>query len=461
MAVRVLIRRLQLWRRRFGPGQGAELSKLLRELAGNRIRDPRQLIEIHEILLFLSAYPPNAEVRSLCERELRRFGDRVTEADEFEDADVSGIAGTHVSAVFGYEIARHLLRRFPGAVSIDWERFSDVDALSTFLPRVIPLLDEDALVEAGVPWRDWLEAAAGGAKHSLSWLLDAIDEQEPTARLRDDRYLTLRIPLRWNLGKSSASRTRMRLAGGRIFYHTDPLLGRKDVDLRAIPSSPPLTVKAVPRKLAEEIIALARETSAQRFRELHGFNYGSSESMVEVDAGRGVRLFVWGLLPDHRLPLRTYHAATIWKNGVPIGYFEGLSLYERMEAGFNLYYTFRDGESAWLYQQLLKTFHLLHGVTVFTVDPYQLGHGNEEAIESGAYWFYRKLGFQSEDAAVEKIAVREEKRVASRADYRSSADVLRELAESPAIFAFDPAKIAEWRGFQWRRVALNSVRSRD
>jgi len=27
----------------------------------------------------------------------------------------------------------------------------------------------------------------------------------------------------------------------------------------------------------------------------------------------------------------------IFKNGVPVGYFEGLSLFERMESGFNLY----------------------------------------------------------------------------------------------------------------------------
>jgi hypothetical protein len=36
----------------------------------------------------------------------------------------------------------------------------------------------------------------------------------------------------------------------------------------------------------------------------------------------------------------------------------------------------------------------LLGVEVFSLDPYQIGHENEEGIESGAFWFYRKLGFR-------------------------------------------------------------------
>jgi len=449
-----------MWRSRFGPGQAAKLLELLRVLAGKSIREPAEVIEYHEILLFLCAYPPSAAVRLLCESELARFGTRVTDVEAYEAPDVSGIAGTHVSAAFGYEIARHLLRRFPDAVSIDWERYNEVEALYTFLPHVIPFLDEDALVEAGVPWQEWMEAAAGGAEKCLGWLLDAIDETATSARQRDDLYQTLRIPLRWDVGNSLSSRSRMRLGGESVFYHGQPLMKRRDVNLGAIPASAPLPVRVVDAGLAETVIALARETSALRFRELHGFNYGDAASMMEVDAGRGVRLFVWGLRAEHRLPLRTYHAATIWKNGVPIGYFEALSLYERMEAGFNLYYTFRDGETAWLYQQLLKAFHQLFGVSVFTVDRYQIGYHNEEAIESGAFWFYRKLGFQCEDTVVEALAQREEKRVASREGYRSRAAVLRRLAESPVIYAFDPAKVEEWRGFQLRRILLDTLRGK-
>jgi hypothetical protein len=96
-----------------------------------------------------------------------------------------------------------------------------------------------------------------------------------------------------------------------------------------------------------------------------------------------------------RLPLRAYHSAMIYKNGVPIGYFEGLSFFERMESGFNLYYTFREGETAWLYANILNVMRRLTGASSFSLDPYQIGFENEEGIQSGAFWFYRKLGFRS------------------------------------------------------------------
>ena len=50
--------------------------------------------------------------------------------------------------------------------------------------------------------------------------------------------------------------------------------------------------------------------------------------------------------------------------------------------------------------------------------PYQLGHGNEEAIESGAFWFYRKLGFRPGRADLQKLAEREEQKIA--ADFRNT-----------------------------------------
>ena len=41
----------------------------------------------------------------------------------------------------------------------------------------------------------------------------------------------------------------------------------------------------------------------------------------------------------------------------------------------------------------------LYGADTFVIDPYQLGDGNAEGIASGAWWFYQKLGFRSDDRA--------------------------------------------------------------
>jgi hypothetical protein len=137
-----------------------------------------------------------------------------------------------------------------------------------------------------------------------------------------------------------------------------------------------------------------------------------------------------------------------FKNGVPLGYFEGLSFFEHLEAGFNLYYTFREGETAWLYARTLKFFRERLGVRCFTVDPYQLGHENDEAIASGAYWFYRKLGFQPVTEEIASLSAQEEERIHSRPGYRTPPATLRRLARMPLLFG----EALEWGHFSLRHL---------
>src|SRR5207248_4467984 len=125
----------------------------------------------------------------------------------------------------------------------------------------------------------------------------------------------------------------------------------------------PIPIRKLSPTEGERVMDLARETSAVRYRELHGFTYGDPQKVLRADLGRGTEAFVLGVPAEKRLPLRAYHAALILKNGVPVSYFEGLSLCERMESGFNLYYTFREGETAWLYARVLRVMRQLLGVT--------------------------------------------------------------------------------------------------
>ena len=236
----------------------------------------------------------------------------------------------------------------------------------------------------------------------------------------------------------------------------EPLIQRRDVSLAAELSSPPIPVKKLSRREGEKILDLARETSAVRYRELHGFTYGDATRIVKADLGRGTEAFVIGVPPEHRLPLRAYHAAIIFKNGVPVAYFEGLSLFERMESGFNLYYTFREGETAWLYARILRLMRQLLGVTVFSIEPYQIGHENEEGIESGAFWFYRKLGFRPVRPEILKLTQAEERKVANDRRYRTSARTLRKLAAGYMLFETQAAtkKSGEWDRFEARNIGL-------
>jgi len=199
---------------------------------------------------------------------------------------------------------------------------------------------------------------------------------------------------------------------------------------------------------------MTRETSTVRYRELYGFTHGDVKRVFQVSIGRGVELFVMGVPSGRRLPLRAYHAAMIFKNGVPVGYFEGLSLFERMESGFNFYYSFREGETAWIYARTLNIFRHLLGVTAFSLDPYQIGYENEEGIESGAFWFYRKLGFRPTRPELLKLTLAEERKMSRRPSYRTSKAVLRRLAGGPMIFELDESTVGDWDRFQVRSIGL-------
>src|SRR5207247_9378915 len=112
--------------------------------------------------------------------------------------------------------------------------------------------------------------------------------------------------------------------------------------------------------------------------------------------------------------------------------------------------------TAWHDARLLHLFHQLLVVTSFAVDPYQVGLHNEEAIDSGAFWFYRKLGFRPANANVAKILAREEAKLRADPTYRTSASTLRRLAEGWMIYEMAGTPKGEWDHFEVRRLAMKS-----
>jgi hypothetical protein len=266
-------------------------------------------------------------------------------------------------------------------------------------------------------------------------------------------YNSQKLYVRWDPPYES-SRTGMRLPGSKIFYHRQPLIQRRDVSLSEELEKPSPAMQLLSPTEGERILDMAREASTVRYRELYGFTHGDPRRVFKADLGRGVALLIAGVPPNWRLPLRAYHAAMIFKNGIAVGYFEGLSLFERMESGFNLYYTFRDGETAWLYARTLNVFRHLAGVTAFVLDPYQIGYENEEGIQSGAFWFYRKLGFRPTKPDIMKLVLKEEERMTNQKAYRTSARTLRKLAEGPMIFELDQTRSGDWDRFQVRNIGL-------
>jgi hypothetical protein len=453
-----LLAELEELKRRFGIAP-RQLEQKLRAVAECEIEDAESLIRFHEMLLFLRAYPPSARVLDQVEKLLKSFGRRVSKLREsgadlapLDEVEVSGIAGTIVTSNFSHRIVRWLVAKYPSQVSIDWDWFEEDDRFGATMPRFLPLLEEDAMVEAHVPYRVWLRAAKG-RRNELGWIIERFESLKISNRAKAELYDSLKLHVAWEFGVR-ASRTGMKLPARKIFFHRAPLIQRREVSLAQELTSPPILIEKLSRAAGQKILDLARETSAVRYRELHGFTYGDPRRVLKATLGRGTEAFVLGVPPEHRLPLRAYHAALILKNGVPVAYFEGLSIFERLESGFNLYYTFREGETAWLFGRILRLMRQLLGVTVFSIDPYQVGHENEEGIESGAFWFYRKLGFRPVRTELMRLALTEEQRIAASRGYRTPARTLRKLAAGHMLFEATPTTALKWDRFEVRNIGL-------
>ena len=444
-----------------GPGCAETIERLLAAMGQVQFGDAESLIRFHDVLLFLRAFPQSRKVAQLADDLLAGIARRVdglqtsgADMELFNNEQFSGIAGTVISDTFTYDVARWLGQHYPQQLSLEWDFEEQVRQMAVTLPRFIPLLADDSLVEADTPFLDWMANAAGGPERILPWLLQRVANAPLTSLERTSLYDSLAVNVSWKLGNSAASRTRARRSVSRMFYHRQPLLRRNQVSLADELNSPPLPVRKLSRLQGEEVLDLTRAVLTVRYRELHGTTRGDPSHVFQADVGRGVQIFLWGLPPERRLPLRAYHAGLTVKNGVPINYIEGISLFNWMEVGFNTFYAFRDGETAWVYSKVLHFLHQLTGVTCFSVYPYQLGHENDEAIKSGAFWFYRKLGFRPGRPELLALTRKEEAKMARDPAHRTSARTLRQLAAEHVFYEFGDDVPGQWDTFSTRRIGL-------
>jgi hypothetical protein len=473
-----LLTRLEAAKSHFGPGAAAETKTLLAHLARHSFPDAKSLIRFHEALLFLRAFPHSLSVVTTIEKLLNTFHKRVEHLRElgpdmspFDDFDTSGIAGTTMQDTLNFEAARWLARRIPRTVEVAWQDYWDDSqaerSIGATWPRFIPLLAEDADVEANVPWRRWLDAARG-REGDLEWLIgrfeqlplgEAQPENAQPENARAELYDSLRLPLRWHLKNLKFSRTRNWTRPRPFHYHTEPLITRSQVALADELARPAPRLVKLSLRAGESVLDTIREVMAVRYRELYGTTLGDPRSVVQAELGRGVVMYFWNLPAARRLPLRAYVAGFTLKNGVPINYIEAIGLCEWIEVGFNTFYTYRQGETAWIYAQALRCLRAFTGATTISVYPYQIGQNNDEALDSGAFWFYRKLGFRSGKKALEQLASKEEQKIAANPQYRTPKKTLKRLAEAH-MFYDSPrpgGSVSDAKGNVIRSTAIRSL----
>jgi hypothetical protein len=456
-----LLPRIEEARAQIGVIKEREIARLIKAAArasfGN---DATSLIHFHDLLLFFRAFPPAPSVLRLADKLLEKFEPRIkavlvagADPDDFAPEEVAGIAGTVVEATFSYLMVCWLVKHHSGEISIQWEDYERDAQRGLIWPRFFPLMEEDSLIEANVPYLNWLKAAHG-RQDELPWLVRQFQRLQMSEKEKGSLYDSLEILVQWDMNGSSASRTVSRQPVRGFYLHKSPLIQRRQVSFADELAKPPLQVTTLSPRQAEMALDRMKQTLGVRYRELYGTSNADPGWVVQSNVGRGAEIYLCGLPPDKRLPLRAYLAGLTVKNGVAINYFECSSLFDWTEIGFNTFPAYRDGETAWVYAQTLRLLHQLHGTNAISVYPYQIGDENEEAIASGAFWFYRKMGFRSMNAALEKLARAEEKKILAKGSYRTSAPTLRRLSKAHVVYELTEAQRSAWDTFSMRNIGF-------
>jgi hypothetical protein len=203
---------------------------------------------------------------------------------------------------------------------------------------------------------------------------------------------------------------------------------------------PPRRTRRIAERRAGALLDLAREAMVTRARDLYTFAAANLKDACLVDCGDGLEFFCVGVDVEQRLLLDAVYGLLTLRNGVPIGYALFSALWRSSEVAYNVFESFRGGESAWIYGRMLATIRAMFDADTFTIDPYQLGHHNDEGLESGAWWFYYKLGFRPWDAAVAHLAAGEARKVAARRSYRTGLATLRTLVGANLFLQVGPPR---------------------
>ena len=168
----------------------------------------------------------------------------------------------------------------------------------------------------------------------------------------------------------------------------------------------------------------------RQLREIDPISFTSAKLVSYYQLDRGISIALMGMVTERRHPIDSYMGYVVFKNGLPLAYAACWILFDSARIGLNVFADYRGGESAYIFQQVLKLHKQVYKLNRFTVDPYQLGKDNADGIHSGAFWMYYHAGFRPIEKLQKQLATTEAKKINETPGYRTAPAVLKKLAES-------------------------------
>lgn len=422
----IALKQLESLKGEFDPQSTKQKKVCLQIMKSAQLKNADQILRLHEVLCFLQAWPDDDAILSSVDVMLAQFEQRRDLKRHADELASTGIAGTPIYFSFYAVSAQWLADRWPDRLHIDWEEFDKRETLESYLYLLASYSETPGIDYIEMELPDWIDRLKGPHETDAVFVIRRLAVLFSNEFLFEHFCDELDIPLILSPGSGVPSRTLAKYDKSPIVYQSRPLTHTRPVLTEEIhrPLKPP---KLVSHADAMRLVDLAHGAMVTRQRDLDAFAYADAHDVSVLD-DEGLQFVLYGVVPQRRFLLEALYGFLVLKNGVPISYGSITTLFNSAEVAYTILDSFRGGESARIYVRTLAMVHQVFGCDAFMISPYQLGEENEDALKSGAWWFYQKLGYRPRDRKLLRLMERELSTMKRRPRHRSSLSVLKQLA---------------------------------
>ena len=388
-----------------------QTGKILESISLHSLKQPAAIKTYHDLLLFHCAFPGNGHVYKMAINELERISHEVKRIMDHHNKRNhlalmgSGLPHTQLLCTYSFSITKWLLKTFPSSVELDSSK-ANAHGVRRILYLFLPRTEYQRATQGDLNLKSRIKLLSGyqdGASQ-LNWLIKLFDESPLPLDVKEEFYEQLKIFVRWTLNEAFFSRSFLHAETNSIHYihqfHREVNVGQI---LKQV-IEPQLNISVKTRKRVVEVM---KATLAFQYKEIDPFTYANERELELFDLGKGLQVGLVGMVSEKKLSIENYTGFMAFRNGVPQAYGGGWIFGQRCKIGINIFESFRKGESAWTFAQVLRLFYHRHGARQFIVKPFQFGKGNPEGLKSGAFWFYYKLGFRPVEKEIRELADKE------------------------------------------------------
>lgn len=404
-------------------------SILLNELVLNVPKKKEAFLQFHHILLCMMAYPGNEKLLNLVEKITSLLLEQLSKQLSLQDKLIgTGLLHTPIECNFTYQKMKHIVQHFPNQVSIH-SVSSNSETQKAVLKQILPNVEYSKIHAGEKEFKSRIaEFQKSKQQTDLEWLLQTIEQTGSDTKTQAFLYNQLGVFIQWKVSSEKDSVSFLRGINFPTYFHSAPLdkkIVLQDIIKQQLPAPAKLSLNE-----KQQLIHSAKMTLFYLYRETEPFTNANENDITVFQLDKGISVALFGSVNEKRYSLESYIGYLVLKNNIPVSYGGGWIFGERCQFGINILESFRGGESSLIICELLRVYHQYFKATRFVVKPYQFGLHNPEAIKTGAFWFYYKLGFRPEDADLRALAKKEEDEKIKNPKYKSEASTLRKYTKS-------------------------------